>query len=401
MLTNIACKAATCPPDKAIKRFTDAGGLYLEVKQSGTKHWYLKYRLQGKEKRLAIGAYPTVSLLDARKAREEAKLLIKSGIDASLEKKLHKQSWQLSESTFRKVALEWHETMAKTWSPNHAKKVLSQLEKDLFPLLGNRPITDIRSSEILTALKRVEARGAIETAHRQFQIVRMIWNYADSDELKDINRGIHSRLTPFNNKNFAAITDPDEFGIFLNAIDAYKGSITVKTALQIAPYVFQRPYNLRHMRWADIDFKKSLWSIPSADMKRSKSGKQIGESHLVPLPHQVITMLKDIHEFTGNQVFVFPGERQRSKPISENSLVAALVTLGYKNRQTTHGLRATARTILSEVLEVESEYIESHLAHSANDPNDGAYNRTRFLKQRSAMAQKWADFIGDIKKRHD
>ena len=400
MLTDSLCKSATCPSDKPHKRFSDSGGMYLEVTLAGGKYWRLKYRLANKEKRLALGVYPATSLKMARLKRDEAKVLISQGQDPSAVQKMQKQSRQQPTSTtFKEIALDWHKTKSSGWSESHAEKTMRQMERDLFPLIGNRPVRAITGNEILFALKKVEERGAVETADRGLMICRQIWEYVALDGIPDITRGIKAKLKPYRGKHFQAIIEPVEFGKLLLAIDQYKGGIVVKTALQLAPILFQRPGNLRAMKWDQIDFKSALWTIPAANMKGTKDRKENGDPHLVPLPTQVVKLLKELKPFVGTSEFVFRGERQASKPISDNSVRAALYSLGFGKSQSWHGFRASGRTMLAEQLNENVEHLEAQLAHAVKDANGTSYNRAVFIKQRRAIMQRWADYLDGIKRK--
>jgi integrase len=400
MLTDAQCKSATCPADKPRARFSDSGGLYLEVSAGGSKRWFLKYRNAGKEYRLALGSYPMVNLVAARRARDVAKLKKADGVDPIQSKKLAKlKSMNPAGDTFTLVALEWYDKQAPQWSEAHAVRAKRQLERDLFPWLGERKLADIEPVELLATLRKVEERGAVETADRGLMLARQVWRYgvATGRVSRDITADLKGALSPYRGKHFAAITDPAQFGDLLRAIKAYKGGIVVRAALQLAPLLFQRPGELRGATWAEVDLDAGLWTIPSARMKRTKANKENGQPHLVPLPTQAVSILNALKPYTEATGLVFPGERQRDKPISENSVRTALIALGYTpDKQTWHGFRATARTMLAEVLEFDPLLIEAQLAHSVADANGRAYNRTSYIKQRSDMMQKWADYLDKL-----
>jgi len=270
MLTDIQCKKATCPEGKKRLRLSDSGGMYLEVTPNGGKWWRLKYRFAGKEKLISLGTYPQTSLLDARKAREEAKAVLKQGFDPSTSRKEEKEVTIIDGMTFQEAALDWYKNRADQWSPTHAQRTMRQLERDLLPWLGNKPIKSIKGKDILETLQRIEARGAVETADRGLMLCRQIWNFVATDEIPDVTRGIKEKLQPYRGKHFGAIIEPERFAELLKAIDSYKGGIIVKSALRLAPLLFQRPYNLRTMRWSQLDLDKALWTIPSEEMKREK-----------------------------------------------------------------------------------------------------------------------------------
>lgn len=397
MLTDPECKNATCPPEKPRTRLADSGGLYLEVSPNGSRRWFWKYRKDGKEGRMALGSYPAVSLSAARKARDAAKLTKANGTDPVQARKVQKlKATNPAGDTFRAVVWEWFDKQAPEWSEAHAQRAKRQFERDLLPWLGERKLADIEPVELLATLRKVEQRGAIETADRGLMLARQVWRYgvATGRVPRDITADLKGALSPYRGKHFAAITDPAKLGELIRAIRAYRGGPIVRAALQLAPMLFQRPGELRGAEWSEIDLDGALWTIPAARMKRSKDGKENGDPHLVPLPRQAVEILRGLHGYTGHGVKVFPGERNHDRPISENSVRTALITLGYTPEvQTWHGFRATARTMLAEVLECDPLVIEAQLAHSVRDANGRAYNRTQYIKQRADMMQRWADFL--------
>lgn len=402
MLTDSICKSAICPQDKHFRRFFDSGGMYLEVTKAGGKYWRLKYRYENKEKRLALGIYPAISLKLARQKRDEAKVLITQGQDpSSIQKRQRNSTQQPEDSTFKDIALDWFKTKSTNWGTSHAEKTMRQMERDLFPLLGTRPIKAITGNEILFALRKVEERGAIETADRGLMICRQIWEYVALDGIPDVTRGVKAKLKPYRGKHFQAITEPNEFAKLLNAIDNYQGGIVVKTALKLAPILFQRPGNLRAMRWEHIDLENALWTIPAVEMKGTKERKENGDPHLVPLPTQAIKLLEELNPYIGTSPFVFRGERQASRPISDNSVRAALYSLGFGKTQSWHGFRASGRTMLAEQLNANVDHLEAQLAHAVRDANGNSYNRAIFIKQRREIIQRWADYIDEIKNKHE
>jgi integrase len=404
MLTDPECRNATCPPDKPRKRLADSGGLYLEVSPNGSRRWFWKYRKDGKEGRMALGSYPDVSLSAARKARDAARLTKAGGIDPVQARKVDKlKATNPAGDTFRVVAWEWFDKQSGQWSEAHAQRAKRQFERDLLPWLGERKLADIEPVELLATLRKVEQRGAIETADRGLMLARQVWRYgvATGRVPRDITADLKGALSPYRGKHFAAITDPAKLGELIRAIRAYRGGPIVRAALQLAPMLFQRPGELRGAEWTEIDLDGALWTIPAARMKRSKDGKEHGDPHLVPLPRQAVEILRGLHGYTGHGIKVFPGERNHDRPISENSVRTALITLGYTPEiQTWHGFRATARTMLAERLECDPLVIEAQLAHSVKDANGRAYNRTQYIKQRADMMQRWADFLDSIANAH-
>jgi len=400
MLTDAECKNATCPPDKARARLACSGGLYLEISPAGSKRWFYKYRKDGKEGRMALGSYPDVGPKKAREARDAAKSQKSEGRDPVQVRKVEKlKATRTDGDTFKAVALEWYGKQAPQWSASHAERSLRQLERDLFPWIGARAMTDIHPMELLAALQKVEERGAVETADRVLMLARQVWDYwlpTTNNEQRNITEGLKGRLTPYRGKSFAAIVDPARLGELLRAIKQYKGGPIVRTALQLAPVLYQRPGNLREMEWAELDLDGALWTIPSMKMKRTKLEKEKGEAHTVPLPTQAVALLRSLHPLTGHGRYVFPGERSHDRPISDNSVRSGLYALGFGKEQTWHGFRATARTMLVDQLNLDPLAIEANLAHAVKDANGRSYNRTQYLKQRFEQIQQWADYLDKL-----
>lgn len=400
MLTDAHCRNAICPPDKKQARFSDSGGMYLQVSPAGSKRWFWKYRIAGVEKQLALGSYPAVSLTAARKARDAAKIQKSDGQDPVQARKVAKlKESALGADTFKETALEWYDKHSGRWSSHYAIREKRNLEKDLFPYLAARRMSEVEPIELLAAIRRVEERGALDVAHRVLGTARAVWRYAVATGRapRDIGADLKGALTPHHGRHFAAITDPVKLGELIRIIRAYQGGPIVRTALQLAPMLFQRPGELRAMAWAELDLESALWTIPAARMKRRKDGKENGEPHLVPLPMQAVVLLRQLQPLTGNGALVFPGERSRDRPISDNTLRAALGTLGYgPDVQSVHGFRATARTILAEVLDFDPLVIEAQLAHAVKDANGRSYNRTTYLKHRAGMMEQWADYLDKL-----
>ena len=403
MLTDKHCKNATCPADKKRARFTDALGLYLEVSPAGSKRWFWKTYADGKEGRMALGSYPAVSLADARKARDAAKQQKAAGVDPVQARKVEKlKGTREGGDTFKAVALEWHAKQESEWSPGHADRTKRQLERDLFPWIGNRQMASVEPMELLAALQKVEERGALETADRALMLCRQVWRYwlpTASNIQRDITEGLKARLTPYRGTNFPAIVEPLRFGELLRSMHSYKGGPTVRTALLLAPLLYQRPGNLRMMEWSELDLDAALWTIPSAKMKRTKREKEQGAAHVVPMPTQAVELLRSLQPLTGGAGrYVFSSLRTGTRPMSENTVSAALRGLGYpKEVQTAHGFRATARTIMDEVLNERVDFIEHQLAHTVKDANGRAYNRTAHLPGRRQMLQRWVDYLDQLR----
>lgn len=408
MLTDAQCKNAVCPPDKPRLRLTDGGGLYLEVGPKGSKRWFWKFRKGTSDSRLALGSYPDVGVAMARKAMAAAKLQRSEGVDPVQVRKVQKlKASNPAGDTFRVVALEWYGKQVPHWSDSHASRSLRQFERDLFPWLGERRLAEIEPLELLATLRRVEERGAVETADRCLMLARQVWHYgiATGRTTVDATTGLQKALTPYRGKHFAAIVEPAAFGELLRAIRAYKGSLVVRAALQLAALLFQRPGELRCAEWSEMDLDQGLWTIPAMRMKRGKDGKENGDPHLVPLPRQAIEILNELKPLTRATGLVFPGERRSSRkvegqslqPISDNTVRMALIRMGYgSDVHTWHGFRASGRTMLAEQLDFNPLLIEAGLAHAVKDANGRSYNRTVYLRQRTEMMQRWADYLDQL-----
>jgi integrase len=353
--------------DKPITLF-DGGGLFLLVTPSGGKLWRFKYRFAGKENKLAFGAYPEISLLDARKRRDEARAQIAHGIDPGEVRKAQKQAKIEETETFEAIAREWLERFKSKWQEEYADKIMHRLELNVFPWIGSRPIKDIKAPELLSVLRRIESRDALELAHRTRNICGQVFRYAVATGRADRNpaEDLKGALSPVKTIHRAAI-------------------------IKFAPLVFVRPGELRHAEWSEINFENAEWNIPASKMKMK-------EAHLVPLSRQAIEILKKLHTLTGSGRYLFPSERTPQRPMSENAILVALRIMGYsKEEMSGHGFRAMARTILDEVLQVRPDFIEHQLAHAVRDPNGRAYNRTAHLNERRKMMQTWADYLDGLK----
>jgi integrase len=397
MLTDAECKNAVCPPGKTRARLACSGGLYLEVSPAGSKRWFYKYRKDGKEGRMALGGYPDVGVKDARKARDAAKLHKSEGRDPVQVRKVEKlKALTPTADTFKATALEWYAMKLDSWSSHYAIREKRNLEKDLFPFFATRRIGDILPIELLAAVRAVEERGALDVAHRVLTTAGQVWRYAVATgrAARDVSADIKGALKPHHGKHFAAITDPVKLGQLIRVIRGYQGGPIVRAALQLAPMLFQRPGELRAAEWAEFDLDAALWTIPAVRMKRSVDGKRNGDPHQVPLPRQAVEILRKLHPLTGHGTLLFHGERSHDRPISDNTLRAALLTLGFgPDLQSVHGFRATARTLLAEELNIDPLVIEAQLAHAVKDANGRAYNRTQYMKHRVTMMQEWANYL--------
>ncbi len=385
----------TKPQEKEVKLY-DGGGLFLLITPSGGKLWNLKYRYGGKEKKLALGAYPLVSLEAARQRREDAKKLLANDMDPGEMKKVLKSAAKdKAANTFEVVAREWHHkfSSAGKWSPSHAADILHRLEKDIFPPLGARPISEIKPLDLLKALERIASRGALDTAHRLRHHCGMIFRYAVVTERaeRDVAADLRGALPAVKNGHHAAPTTPQSLLPLLRAIDAYEGSYIVKCALQLLPLFFCRPGELRAAEWTEIDFDKAIWEIPATRMKMK-------QPHIVPLSEQAIDILESLQSLTGSGKYLFPCQRSTQRCMSDNAYNAALRRMGFtKDEATAHGFRASARTILDEVLHIPVVLIEHQLSHSVRDPLGRAYNRTSHLDERKKMMQQWAEYLDKLK----
>lgn len=386
MLTDTAIRKAK-PADKT-RRMFDGGGLYLEVAPSGGKWWRLKYRFGGKEKRLALGTYPETSLADARERRATARQQLAAGIDPSEQRKAEKAAGvERAANSFETVAREW---LAKqTWVDGYRVKVEAWMGKDVYPYIGGRPVAELNAPEFLRVARRIEERGAIESAHRVMQTCGQIMRYAIATGRADRNpvADLKGALASPPKRHHAAITDPAELGALLRAIDGYAGNPVTRAALKLSALLFVRPGELRHAEWTEIDLDAAEWNIPAGKMK-------MRQAHLVPLSNQAVEILRELYPLTGHGQYVFPGGRSPRRPMSNNAINAALRRMGYaKESMTAHGFRATARTILDEVLHYRADFIEHQLAHAVKDPNGRAYNRTAHLPERRNMMQGWANYL--------
>ncbi|GAM09352.1 integrase [Geobacter sp. OR-1] len=381
------------PAPKEQKIF-DGGGLYLLVTPSGGKLWNFKYRFEGKEKKIALGAYPSITLADARQRREDARKLIANGVDPSEFKKAQKATTlSETENSFEVVAREWHLKFSHTWSEVHSTTLKERLEKDVFPYLGARQIGEIKPPELLAVLRRIESRGALDTAHRIRFMCGQIFRYAIATGRaeRDPAADLRGALPPVKYGHRAAPTDPVKVAPILRAIDEYEGSFVVKCALQLAPLWFVRPGELRHAEWSEIDFDNEQFNIPAVKMKMK-------EPHIVPLSMQAVKVLRELQPLTGSGRYLFPCHRSPLRCMSDNAINAALRRMGFEKHEITgHGFRAMARTILDEVLQFRPDFIEHQLAHAVRDPNGRAYNRTSHLAERRKMMQTWADYLDGLK----
>jgi integrase len=402
-------------PGDPRKRLTDGDGLYLLLFVKGRAHgWRLDYSIGGRRKTLSLGTYPDVGLALARTQAAAMRKLVAAGIDPSEARQAEKESaarrqeaQRLADSglppdgSFQAVALEWLDTVhADKVSAGHAATTRTRFERDVFPWLGAVPVGEVKAPALLECLRRVEARGAIETAHRIKDACGQVFRYAIATGRceRDPAADLRGALKPVPLRHRAAITEPKAAGELLRAIDSYRGSLPIRSALRLAALLFQRPGELRAMQWAELDLEAGLWTIPAARMKRTKDGKENGADHLVPLPPQAVTLLRELQPLTGSSAYVFPSPRTPLRPMSNNAILSALRRMGFeKDEMSGHGFRAMARTMLAERLAVPDAVIEAQLAHSVRDALGRAYNRTQYLEQRRDMMNRWAEFLDKLK----
>ncbi|MDR1125257.1 MAG: tyrosine-type recombinase/integrase [Deltaproteobacteria bacterium] len=375
-----------------VQKHFDGGSLYLFVSPVGGK-WRMAYRFGTKQKTITFGPYPLISLREAREKRDEAKKLLLQGVDPTLHKKAVKAAVVAeTKNSFEIVAREWHDKQKDTWVKSHGDKILARFENDIFPVIGFKPVHTITALELLEALRRIEARGAIETAHRTLQNCGQVFRYAIATGRaeRDPAADLRDALPPVKGGNFATITDPRAIGQLLRDIDAYQGNYIVRAALWMAPYVFVRPTELRRAEWTEINLKDAEWRIPAARMK-------MREVHIVPLARQVIEILKDLHQYTGNDRYLFASLRAKSAPISDMTMLAALRRMGYdKGEMTVHGFRAMASTLLNEQ-GYNRDWIERQLAHGERNTVRASYNYAQYLPERRKMMTEWADYLDSLR----
>lgn len=402
-------------PGDPRKRLSDGAGLYLLLFVKGGSHgWRLDYTVNGRRKTISLGTYPATTIKLAREKAEAARQSVAAGVDPSEQRQADKAervraheaqamaaAGQPVPGSFEHVAREWYAVKRGEWSASYGDKLMRRLEVDVFPWIGTRPTEAITPPELLAVLRRIEARGVLETAHRARDSIGQVFRYAvatgraTSDPARDLRGALRRPQT----KHMAAITDPAKLAELLRAVEGYAGSPAVRIALRLAPLLMLRPGELRFANWGEFDLAAGTWKIPPQRMKRRKDGKANGEPHLVPLPRQAVALLAELAPLTGPAGLVFPGERDHDRPMSENTVNAALRRMGFDTQAeiTGHGFRATARTMLAERLGWDADVIEAQLAHSVKDALGRAYNRTQFHAQRRQMLQAWADYLDTLR----
>lgn len=388
-LTDTAIRAAK-PSDKARKLF-DGGGLFLFITPAGAKSWRLKYRFLNKEKLLALGLYPQVSLKEARERAADARKMLESGKDPSVERK---QSKVLMQNTFELVAMEWHEKQTPAWSQGYAGDILQRMHRNIFPIIGSRPVAAVSAPELLALLRKIEARGTIEVAHVVRTICSSVFRYAiitgraERDPAADLKGALSARVR----KSHPAITSPDTVGILMSAIDNYPGTLVVRSALKLIALTFCRSGEIRKAEWKEFDLADSLWRIPAEKMKMSRD-------HLVPLSRQAMAILERLRQYSGNDQYVFPSYNTEKKSMGRGTLRSAVRRLGFeKDEMCPHGFRSMASTLLNE-LNFNGDWIERQLAHVPREYIRGIYNRAEYLPERRKMMQAWADYLDELREK--
>lgn len=402
------------------RKMNDGAGLLLDVRPTGSAWWRWRFWRDGREGMLSLGTYPDVSLKTARERRDEGRRKLAEGVDPSAERKAKKAARALEAKvaalaaegaplpgTFEAVARDWLATVHEaTVSAGHAERTRIRFEKDAFPWIGRRPIAELEAPELLTVLRRVTARGAIETAHRLKDACGQVFRYgvATGACTRNPAADLRDALPPVPTRHHAAVTDPQRAGELLRAMADYPGTPVVRAALSLSALLFLRPGELRQMEWAWVDFDAEMLTLPAALMKRTKAGKANGSPHLVPLAPQAVAILRELQPLTGGEGrrYVFPALTTSQRPMSENTVNVALRRLGFdRETATAHGFRAMARTLAAERLGVPAEVIEAQLAHAVGDALGRAYNRTTFVEQRREMMAKWADYLDKLRKGAD
>lgn len=389
-LTNIQAKQAK--PEAKDRKLFDSHGLYLLVKSNGSKYWRFKYRFAGKEKLLAFGVYPEVSLTEARTKRDEARKQIRDNIDPSETRRQKKWDDKIKEeNSFQSIGTEWWNQKKGIWSEKHALRVLASLQKDIFPSIGKRPISEITTPELLQTLRAVESRGALDVASRLLQRCTQIFRYAVQTGRAHFNPAAELAGTLKTRKvQHQASLPRNELPGFLNHIANYDGYPLTRLALQLLTLTFVRPGELRHAQWDEFELENKLWRIPAERMK-------MNSEHIVPLSDQAMEVLEDLKHISGKYPLLFPGTRNINNPMSENTLTYAMYRMGYKSRATAHGFRATASSILNEE-GFNRDAIERQLAHQERNKVRGAYtHHAEYLKERRQMMQWWADYLDRLK----
>jgi integrase len=404
-ITDTFTKQVKHKGSKTGEKYSDGGGMYLHVTSAG-KYWRMAYRFAGKQKTLALGIYPDVSLANARKGRATARERLAQGIDPSTAKREEKQSAVTAASTtYEAVAREFHKTQLPGWSDGHASKWLRMNELYLFPHIGGMPIADIKARHVLQALRKVEAKGILSTAHDVQQMAGQVFrhavqsSYVESNPIPDLKGALQPHIA----EHFSAVLEPVKVGELLRAMDGYRGQPATRAALQLSALLFQRPGNIRAMEWGWIDLEDAMMAIPAAEMKARKEQKKKARPHSVPLARQAVAILEEIKLLTGHGRYVFPGARSHDRPMSDGTVNAALRRLDFGNDEhVAHGFRAMARTMMAERLQgIPADMVEAQLAHGKSGPLGSAYDRAEFKTQRRQIMQTWADYLDKLRQGAD
>lgn len=384
-------------------RHTDADGLFIRVTKAGGMYWQWEVATP-RRSLVSYGPYPRVGLAEARERHREAQSLKRAGIDVNAHKQQKRSALKAATvSSFEEVAREWLEVRRPEWAPSHFEKIDQRLKRDVYPWLGRMHVGDIDPATVFAVIRKIEDRGVVETAHRALENIGQVMRYAvatrgvATDPCRDLKEALKKATTG----NMAAITNPKELAAALRAMDGYTGTYVVRAALQLTPLLLLRPGELRLGKWSEVDLGAATWTVPSARMKGKVQQKLSGQPHVVPLAKQAVAILRELHKLTGygHSDLMFPGERDHARAMSNNTINAALRRLGFDTRKdvTAHGFRATARTMLDEVLHVNRDVIEAQLAHSVRDQLGRAYNRTTFIQARVEMMQRWADYLDHLR----
>jgi len=387
---------ATLPKEKPY-RISDGDGLYLLINPNGSKYFRHRYYFAKKRKEIHLGTYPDLSLKNARLLRNENKTLLNANIDPAIDKKKKEITKDVNNSNiFREIAKDWLSFKAATWSKDYHRAVESRMQRIVYPKIGEMTMTDLTPSFLYSVLDKIQKEFSVELAHKCKQYMGLVFTFAiplDKAERNPIN-DLKGLLRPKTKKHYAAIIDPKALGVFLRATDKLRGSLIMSTAVKLTPQLLCRPGELRQLLWSDVKWDDHRIEIPAERMKMKTD-------HIIPMTTQCTELLRELYKLTGwqtNAHYVFPSQRGFSRPLSENGVRVAILSLGYdKEDVTPHGFRATARTLLDEIHEYPVEIIEQQLAHTVKDMNGRAYNRTKHLKQRSEMMQTWADYLDKLK----
>jgi len=390
-LTEMKCRHAK-PADKPYK-LSDSGGLFLLVSTSGGRLWRFKFRYQSREQVRAYGSYPDVSLAQVRELHAADRKLLAAGINPSESRKIEKT--RKEQDTFAALYREWFDTQLGDWAASNAKKIQQLAEGNLLPYLQHQAVTDARPPELLAILRRIEKRGALDLARRCAAILEQVYGLALASGRSESNPalGLKQLLRKPITKNRAAVVEPKEVAELMRSIAAYKGGPVVRAALQLSALTFQRPGEIRQMKWADVNLEEAEWLVRVETRKLKAVEKRTAKPHWVPLARQAVEVLRELEPLTGRSEFVFPSERTRTRPMSDGAVLGALRAMGYSTEQmSAHGFRAIARTLLAE-LGWRTDAIERQLSHKPSGPHGMAYDRAQFLGERSEMMQAWADHI--------